>query len=145
MNIIEIYNLFPAILKSKLLAGELSFPEDIRFEYEKIQAYRGIVREKEDNTPVSRNDMKSYAELNKLPRGVNIKNTIDNYNVSLFSDIKSLKECFKLPRPNKKIARGFVFQEGGPTQINKETNHIGWWLYDKDIDFKEFVIEEETI
>ena len=49
----------------------------------------------------------------------------------------------KLPKPNKKIARGFIYQEGGPQLTNEVTEHITWWLYE-DVDLKEFelLIEE---
>ena len=146
-NIKEIYSMFPAILKNKLLNNELQFPADTKVKYETFKAYRGIEREKDDNTPINRNDMKSYAELNKkLPRAFEITNAIDYYSVSLFTDLKMLKESWKFPRPHKKIALGTVFQEGGPQLTNIETSHVSWWLYDIDIDFKDFeIIEEEFV
>lgn len=45
-----------------------------------------------------------------------------------------------LPRPSKKICRGYVFKEGGPQAT--EDSHINWWIYE-NVDLSNFIIEED--
>ena len=139
------YSKFPAILKDKIKRGEIEFPLHTKFFYEPIRAYRMVERESEDFTKVSRKDFKSYAELRKKKiRGKNIDTTKpEYYRVSLYRKQEMLENILKLPKPNKKIARGFIYQEGGPQLTNEVTEHITWWLYE-DVDLKEFelLIEE---
>ena len=132
---------FPSILREKLESGEIEFPDDIEVEYEPILAYRGIDREKDDVTPVSETDFQSYASLKrKLRRGM--RKGADYYGVSLFQTETAVRNALKFPRPNKKIAKGYVVQEGGPQQTKEETQHICWWLYDNFNAFDFLVIEK---
>lgn len=50
------YLQFPCVLRKKLQSKELQIPMDAEYKYEKIWGYRCIVRTKEDNTPVNRED-----------------------------------------------------------------------------------------
>lgn len=120
---------FPAIFREKLESGEVELPNDTEIEYEPISAYRGIDREKDDFTPVTEKDFQSYASLKRrLKRGM--KKTANYYGVSLFQTETAVRNALKFPRPSKKMAKGYVVQEGGPQQTKKETQHICWWLYD---------------
>lgn len=138
----DILKQFPAILQNALDNNEVFFTNDTQFEYEPILAFRAIQREVNDNTPVNRNDMLSYKELNKLPRGfVDPENEIDCYGVSFFRNIGCLKNCFKFPTPHKKIAEGYIHQEGGP-QKQGNNSHVNWWLY-QNVSLNKFVIRSD--
>ena len=48
----------------------------------------------------------------------------------------------RFPNPNKKIAAGYVYCEGGPQSTND--NHVCWWLYE-EANVSEFkLIKEEN-
>lgn len=121
---------FPSVLRDKIESGEFIFPENVQYDYEPMVGFRGIERAENDFTPVTRNDFISYAELNVCRRGIN-KNDPHYYGVSLFANRASVENALKFPRPNKKIAQGKVCAEAGPAEVNLETEHICWWLYDK--------------
>lgn len=123
------YLKFPSVLREKIESGEFVFPENTQCDYEPIIGFRAIEREANDFTGVSRLDFLSYAELNVCRRGINKKDP-HYYGVSLFINKSSVENALKFPRPNKKIARGYVYAEAGPVEINYETAHICWWLYD---------------
>lgn len=135
-------NKFPSPLKEKLLSNEIEFPPETLYEYSKFPAFRGIVRNIDDTKPLCRDDMRSYAESGKKPRGVN-ENSASYYSVSLFLNKTMLEQALKFPRPHKKIAEVIVFQEGGPQSINTSTSHVDWWLYE-NVDFMESKILEAT-
>lgn len=142
-KLIELYNKFPVILKEKLCNGEVKLPANTLFFYEKFLAYRGIARDKDDHTPVNANDMKSYFEQGKKPRGRRCDETDPGlYSVSLFVQLDEFKNTFKFPRPGKKVAQGYISQEGGPQCTSEESSHVHWWLYE-NVDFGEFEIKEE--
>ena len=44
------------------------FPPNTRFAYEKIFTYRAVERKKEDFSPITREDFRSYFELGKKPK-----------------------------------------------------------------------------
>lgn len=141
---VEYYKKFPVILQAKLVNKEIILPFGTEFIYDPILAYRGIVRNKDDNTPLNMNDMKSYFELGKRPRGMfgdenQLITDPKYYAVSLFTSLEMLKQSFKFPRPNKKLAQGYVYHEGGP-QCTGQGGHVSWWLYN-DVDFSSFVIK----
>lgn len=128
----ELYMKSPAVLRDKLLNSELEFPSNTLFEYEKILTYRLVEREKDDNHSITNEDFKSYFELNKSPkvaRGIkkDFKSDPCYYGVSSFTDYAIAKQKTYFPRPGKKMAKGFVYSEGGP-QYTKE-KHVCWWLY----------------
>ncbi len=134
---IAFFHKFPVILKDKLKSGEIAFPEGTQFQYFPIKAYRGIKREADDYSKVGKEDFKSYAELGrKKVRGQRIvENTPEYYGVSLFRKKEIVENLMKFPNPHKKMAMGYVFEEGGPQLTNEETEHVCWWLYlDADLD-----------
>lgn len=133
----QIYLKFPSVLKSFLSAHSISFSEQTLFTYSPFQAYRGVIREATDKTPINKGDFLSYAELGKKPRGVNV-NDIGYYSCSLFLNTQQLAEALKLPRPNKKIITGIVKCENGPQETNVRTQHVHWWLYDKNNAWEDF-------
>ena len=91
----------------------------------------------------SGDDMKSYFELGKQPKGVtDCASDPKFYAVSLFKSLDMLKQCLKFPRPNKKVAQGYVYMEGGP-QYSEGKSHVNWWLYE-DVSFDNFVIKEDN-
>ena len=121
---------FPSVLRDKIESGEFIFPENAQYDYEPMVGFRGIERAENDFTPVTRDDFISYAELNVCRRGIN-RNDPHYYRVSLFVNRASVENALKFPRPNKKIAQGKVYAEAGPAEVNLETEHICWWLYDE--------------
>lgn len=132
------YMKFPSILRTKIQAGEFTFPKNTKFEYEPIQGYRGIERKEGDNTPVTRKDFRSYAELKRRRRALNTEDP-HYYGVSLYLDKGSVENALKFPRIDKKIACGKVYQQAGPIEVNEKTGHICWWLYD-NVEIEGFVI-----
>lgn len=137
---VELYSKFPSVLRSKLTNKEISFPDGTQFEFERIFAYRGILRRESDNTPVNKSDMLSHFERNLVPRGIpNYENDAKYYAISLFKNLDMLKECWKFPRPNKKIAQGYVYMGGGP-QYTDDRQHVSWWLYE-NANFDGFIIK----
>lgn len=138
----EYYKHFPDYLKSKLLDGTVKLPTHTLFKYSQILAYRCISRQINDNTPFNIYDMRSYYEEGKRPRGRIID---DNdpflYSVSLFKNLNELKNILKFPRPQKKIAKGYIYQEGGPQYSDSYNSHINWWLF-KNVNFDSFIIME---
>lgn len=132
------YNKFPSIIKEKIRNGELVFPNNTRFSYKPILAYRGIQRKDNDFTIVSRKDFMSYAEMKIRRRGINTKDP-HYYGVSLFLNKESVENALNFPRSDKKIAVGKVYQEAGPAEVNENTGHVCWWLYD-DVEVEGFLI-----
>lgn len=139
---VDYFNKFPIILQAKLRNSEIAFPQGTQFDYDPILAYRGIIRNTNDNTPVNESDMLSHYEMKKIPRGIaNYESDPKYYAISLFETLDMLKECWKFPKPNKKIAQGHVYKEGGP-QYTDSRRHISWWLYE-DADISSFVIKDD--
>lgn len=128
----ELYLKFPSLLRQKIKNGQVKFPLDTLFQYTPVKAYRCIVREPDDMSAVTRNDFKSYAEEGKrITRNQVIDSSKpDYYGVSLFRRKEIVENKMKFPNPHKKMAEGFVFQEGGPQRSDKNTEHVCWWLYE---------------
>lgn len=123
------YLKFPSVIREKLNNGEISFPPNTKFEYKPIQGFRGIQREENNFEAVSKKDFLSYAEKGIHRRGINEKDP-HYYGVSLFLNREAVENALKFPRANKKIAVGNVYAEAGPSEVNEETGHICWWLYE---------------
>ena len=132
------YLKFPSVIYEKLCKGEISFPPDTRFDYEPIQSFRGITREINDFSAVTKKDFLSYAEMNVHRRGIDV-NDPHYYGVSLFLNKESVENVLKFPRKNRKIAVGNVYPQAGPSEITEETGHICWWLYD-NVEIEGFTI-----
>lgn len=126
----ELYSKFPYVLRNKLIKNEIRFPDSTKFEYDSLYVYRAVVRKRGDNSNVSLEDFKSYFELNKKPRGVidNLDENATYYGVSFFLNKEIVKQVMKFPKPNKKLAAGYVFSGGGPQYTKVE--HVCWWLYE---------------
>lgn len=137
------YEKFPAVVKEYLKSGILNFPKNTEFDYEPKEAYRGVIRkEGEEDTPINLQDMKSYYELGKIPRGVSIDKLDPKYfAVSLFKNADMLKQNYSFSNPRKFIAKGYVRKEGGPS-LDGEDSHISWWLFES-VDLREFEIMEK--
>mgnify|MGYP006872109998 CR=1 FL=1 len=102
---------------------------------------------KDDFSCVNRNDMQSYAEKDMNKRvAFDSKKYDENdphyYGVSFFTNIRCLKVNMKFPRKNMKIAKGYVYQEGGPQHTKKEKHHVCWWIF-KNVSFDDFIFCEE--
>lgn len=143
-----IYLKFPCVLKKKLEEKAFNFPEEIKFEYEPIFAYRCIEREKNDNSQIDKNDFLSNVEeliykkkkIKKKRGQINEpRNDIKYYATSLSMTRENLENTMHLPRPSKKICSGYVYMEGGPQLTEEE--HINWWVF-ADVDLSGFTIEK---
>lgn len=142
----KLYEKFPAVLKAKLMNNEIAFPEGTLFEYEPIFTYRAIERKNEDSREVSIDDFKSYFELGKKPKGprgkiIDYTSNPHFYGVSSFLKKEIVEQTMKFPNPNKKMAAGYVYCEGGPEHTTYEKEHVCWWLYE-DADVSGFKIME---
>lgn len=137
---------FPAVLRDKLQRGEIELPDSTMTDYEKILVYRAVERKKEDNHVVTREDFRSYFERNKIPKNVRgIKKDFEKdphyYGVSSFLKKEIVEQKMKFPNPNKKMAAGYVYPEGGPQNTNMKEQHVCWWLYE-DADVSGFRLVE---
>jgi hypothetical protein len=140
----ELYLKFPSILRDKFINGEIDFPETTKIKYKSLLTYRAVEREEYDFHPIDSNDFKSYYELNKRPknaRGVNrdLLKDAHYYGVSSFLNRKIVEQKMNFPNPNKKMAEGYVYMEGGPQDTNEQ--HVCWWLYE-DADVTGFKLLE---
>ena len=129
----ELYMKFPAVLRNKLLNNEIELPAATLFKYEKLLTYRAVERKAEDHTEISISDFKPYFELGKtpkVPRGLSKDFSKDPhyYGVSSFLNKEIVQQKMKFPNPNKKMAVGYIYQEGGPQETNDQ--HVCWWLYE---------------
>lgn len=143
----ELYKKFPAVLKDKLMDGEIEFPSITEFEYERKYVYRAVERKKNDNHKVTIEDFKSYFELGKTPKKARgsieyWKKKAEYYGVSSFLKKEIVEQQMHFPNPNKKMAEGYVFCEGGPQCTNINKQHVCWWLYE-GADVSNFKIVEE--
>lgn len=140
--------MFPQWLLEKLLNSEIKFPDLVEFNYATIKPiFRVVEREKDDWSPVTRKDFKSYYELGKKPkikrpRGVPEDYLKDPkyYGVSTSTSKDYFEQVKIFPKPNKKIARGSLYEELGP--IFRENKHICLWPYD-GVDIDGFELERE--
>ncbi len=132
----ELCQKFPSVLREKLLKGEIEFPEEVEFDYEKKLVFRAVERRADDYHEIDSNDFKSYYELKKKPKRMrqgqkDLEKNPKYYGVSSFLDRRIVEQKMKFPNPNKKMAVGYVYKEGGPQQTTIEDKHVCWWLYDK--------------
>ena len=131
----ELYLKFPEILRGKLLNKEIKLPDSTEFEYPRIYTYRAVERKDGDNREVTMEDFKSYFELGKTPkkkpRGVvqDYTNDPHYYGISSFLKRERVEQIMKFPNPNKKLAAGYVYCEGGPQSTCD--GHVCWWLYEE--------------
>ena len=143
----ELYMKFPVVLRDKLLSGEIELPDSTKINYEKIMVYRAVERKAEDNHEITLYDFRSYFELNKIPkkpRGIkeDFKNDPRYYGTSSFLKRDIVEQLMKFPNPNKKMAVGYVYQEGGPQETNMKSQHVCWGLY-RNADVGGFRLIEE--
>lgn len=136
---------FPTVLRNKLLNNEIELPDTTLFEYKQILTYRAVERKKDDHREITREDFKSYFELGKkpkAPRGTrgDITKNPRYYGVSSFLNKEIVEQIMKFPNPNKKMAVGYVYKEGGPQETADQ--HVCWWLY-SNADVQGFKLWEE--
>lgn len=136
---------FPAVLREKLLNHEIELPDTTLFDYERILTYRAVERKPDDSHEITSEDFKSYFELGKQPkspRGIKKDFTKDPhyYGISSFLKKEIVEQLMKFPNPNKKMAKGYVYKEGGPEDTKDQ--HVCWWLY-QNADVSGFRLMEE--
>ncbi len=141
----EICMKFPVVLRDKLLNGEIELPDSALIEYESVLTYRAVERKAEDHREITRDDFKSYFELGKKPkkpRGMkgDITKDAHYFGVSSFIEKEIVEQIMKFPNPNKKMAEGYVYKEGGPQETKDQ--HVCWWLY-RDADVSRFKLRED--
>lgn len=125
----------PAVLREKLLKGEIELPDTTEFDYKKLLTYRAVARKADDNREVTLEDFKSYFELKKTPKSprgmlkVDLSKDPHYYGVSSFLKKEIVEQKMKFPNPNKKMAVGYVYKEGGPQETKTKDQHVCWWLY----------------
>ncbi len=130
----KLCNKFPAVLREKLLSGEIELPDTAMFEYEKIRTYRAVKREEKDFHEVTRDDFKSYYECGQMPKNPrgrgDVKKDPTYYGVSSFLKKEIVEQIMKFPNPHKKMAVGYIYSEGGPQKTDSDRGHVCWWLYE---------------
>lgn len=141
---LEQYEKFPCILKLKLKSGEVKFPRATRFHYDPISTFRAVERSENDFRPISRDDFRSYFELGRKRkvrgRNEDITSNPRYYGVSTSTSKEKIEQLMKFPNPNKKMARGYVMDCGGPECT--EGDHVCWWLFE-NADVSNFELVEE--
>lgn len=136
---------FPAVLRKKLLALEITLPDETQFIYDPFTCFRAVRRKKNDYTPVSREDFRSQYETGHVPnrlRGMNLDNREKEprfYGTLLSTNKAKVEQQMRMPSPRLKMAVGTVYMEGGPQLTEDE--HVCWWLFE-DADVSGFVIGE---
>lgn len=136
---------FPSVLRTALETYNLEFPVEIQWEYKPQVAFRGITRKDGEDIEVQNSDFLSYAELGKKPRGLKSDNDdIGLYSCSCYKNKKQLEVSFNLPRPNRRIIRGQLYDNKGCIYIDPTTGHIDWWIYENADPAEDFeVIDDE--
>ena len=141
---VELIMKFPVVFRKKLLNNEINFPPNTEFEFEDFEAYRCVVRKKNDNSLVTQDDFKSNAEKQRTNiRGEDNQNLEFNpkyYGTSLYTNRQALINRLHLPKKKNKIAKGKIYQDGGPILRDANT-HVCWWLYE-NVDVGNFTIED---
>lgn len=128
---------FPSTLKKGFTEDGINFPSNIEFEYEEILAYRKITRDDFKDCTITKNDFKSYAELNKpKPRGMRYPSSY--YSCSLNTSLDVIRTMFKFPGKTKGIAVGYIKKVHGPKLGPNSDSHVDWWLYENAEPEKEF-------
>lgn len=134
---------FPVIFREKLINKEVELQDSVEFNYDDIYAYRCVTRKKEDNSVATRDDFKSNAEKGRRNiRGESgdLEKRPEYYGVSLFKNKSELVLRLRLPKKDRKIVKGNIYQEGGPILCGHDT-HVCWWLYE-DADVSGFEVED---
>lgn len=140
----ELLMKFPVIFRDKLKTEEIILPDEVKFEYTPILAFRCVNRKASDTIAVSRNDFRSNAELGRT----NFKGKIahpeqlpEYYGVSFYQKREELDVRLGLPKKNRKVIKGYIQQEGGPQLQSEKSSHVCWWLYE-NADVSNFCLED---
>lgn len=122
---------------------KMEFPDTSKVNYKDIVAYRMITRYLDDSLELNIEDFRSQAEQKWCGKPVKkfIENDIEYYSCSMFDDVSILKIILGLPKKNKKIICGIIYDSYGI--INRDGNHIHLWRYDNVDPSKSFSIVEE--
>ena len=107
---------FPSVLQSKIDKGDFLFPHNTVYVFDNIRAKRVIFLKDafDKNRPISREAFRSYAEMKKNPARGYRDDDPKLFGTSLITDKQDIVNLFKLPKPNKAVAEGDIYQEGGP-------------------------------
>lgn len=125
----EMILLFPAVLKEKIRTGEFVFPNETEYKFDLIEAYRCYFRNN-DNRTIDREDFRSHAEKGIRLRGTGNRKP-EYYGTSLFVSLDELENIESLNKPGKCIAKGLIYDKGGPICKSQKNTHICWWMYEK--------------
>ena len=144
----ELLNKFPCVLRKAIESKGLEFADTTEIEFGDFEGYRLIRRNNQDKNTITIDDFKSQAE--QIAMGKNLRNVdlddIGSYSCSVNTEIEPLKLLFKLPKKNKKIAKGIIRSKYGilKRDIDKGSTHVHWWLFqdaDPSGDFEVIEIE----
>lgn len=133
---------FPSILRDAFIDGKAVMPHSsddtwyVGYIYVATEAYRAI-DVNDDKQNITQYDFESRVEKNiregrfrSLPKGLTY------YGCSCFFTEKSLLEKVKnlksrIDKGKSKIAKGVLKFRNGPILVNKKTEHIDWFLFEK--------------
>ena len=124
----EMLMLFPAVLREKIRTGEFIFPDGTEYEFDPIEAYRCYFRN--NDRAIDREDFRSHAERGIRLRGTGNKKP-EYYGTSLFVSLDELNNIESLNKPEKCVAKGFVYDAGGPILRSSKNTHICWWMHEQ--------------
>lgn len=142
------YLKFPSVLGKALQDEMVELPENVEFEYNPVQVYRGIRYKMGVKECVDKTDFRSQAER-RLP-GTDY-NDIGEYSCSCFEDLEELQLAYSLPRKNKGISKGVMSCKAGARWKNQNDaweTHWHWFLYDgadPSCDFKVYNYDYEKM
>ena len=130
------YARFRKILREALQAGKVMRPDDIEIKYSPVLLYRAV-RISDKKKTIDDSDFVSQVE--KGQRGAD-DGDIENYSCSFFRCVDPLKDAMKLPRKNKKIAKGYVKEVHGARKASSHSEHVHLFRYENVEIAKEFEV-----
>lgn len=138
----KLFQRFRNVLREALHTGKVTLPNDIEINYSPMLLYRAV-RISDNKKTIDDSDFMSQME--KGQHGAD-DSVIENYSCSFFTCIAPLKDAMKLPRKNKKIAKGYVKKVHGARKALSHFEHVHLFRY-KDVEIaNEFeVISDEEM
>lgn len=122
------------ILQEALDKGIVSLPTVLDYDFEDIKDVYRAVKINDEKTEIDNSDFIPQAEIDLIrSRSDFDESNIENYGTSFFLDEEVLDIAVKLPRRNKKKAKGVIISEDGPTTKPDFKSHFMCFLYEDTI------------
>lgn len=138
----NLFQRFRSVLREALQAGKVTLPDDLEIHYSPMSLYRAV-RISNDKKTIDDSDFQSQME--KGQRGAD-DSDVENYSCSFFTCVAPLKDAMKLPRKNKRIAKGCVKEVQGALKASSHFEHVHLFRYaDVEIANEFEVISDEEM